>query len=142
MNEERRSVELIADDGSILSGEFLIRDEVAGQPDRVELTLAWAGRAVTAMADDCFDAMILIRHELDVIGLSPLCWGASLQVYPSDSSRGQGVGDTAYKLKLGQFVRAADRVNIFDSGPGLVAATVAEQEDFSRAWFDSLADLA
>jgi len=129
MIEERRAVDLIAADGSIQPGEFLIRCKVA---DRV----------LTTTANDGFDALILIRHELEAIGLSPLCWGASLQVYPSDLNRSEGVGDTAYKLTLGRFARSADRVNIFDSGPGQVAATVAEQEEFSRAWFDSLAALS
>jgi len=141
MNEERRAVDLLAADGSIQPGEFLIRGEVADQPNQIKLTLVWADQVLTATANDGFDALILIRHELEAIGLSPLCWGASLQVYPSDLNRSEGVGDSAYKLMLGRFARSADRVNIFDSGPGLVAATVAEQEEFSRAWFDSLVDL-
>lgn len=141
MNEERRAVDLIAVDGSITSGELLIRALTPGDLDRVELTLKLAAREITATATDGFEALILIRLELETIGLTPLCWGASLQVYPSDSSRSAGIGDSAYKLTLGQFARAADLVNIFESGPGLVAATVAEQEDFSRAWFNSLAEL-
>ena len=140
MSEQNKSVGLIAADGSILVGEFLIRDQTAGNPDHVELSLILPDRQFVATAIDGFEALILLRLELEPLGLIPLCWGASLHVYPSDLSRSIGVGDVAYKLTLGQFARAADQVNIFDSGPGLVAATVAEQEDYSRAWFDSLAN--
>ena len=141
MNEERRAVNLIAADGSILEGELLIREEAPSDPEQRELILILPNQRFSALATDCFDALILIRLELERVDLALLCWGASLQVYPSDASRSQGIGDTAYRLTLGQFARIADRVNIFDAGPGLVAATVAEQEDFSRAWFDSLAAL-
>ena len=141
MDNQRQSVDLIASDGSITSGEFLIRPLSPNDLNRVELTLRLPDREIIAKATDGFEALILIRLELEAIGLMPLCWGASLQVYPSDSSRSAGVGETAYKLTLGQFARAVDQVNIFESGPGLVAASIAEQEDFSRAWFDSLADL-
>lgn len=140
MSAARHPVDLIAADGSIVAGEFLIRER-PGDPDRVELTLALPDRRFVAAAVDAFEALILVRLELEPLGLAPLCWGASLHVYPSEPSRAQGIGDTAYRLTLGQFPRPADRVAIFDAGPGLVAATVAEQEDFSRAWFDSLAGL-
>ena len=140
MIEERRPVDLIAPDGSITPGEFLIRDEATGNPDQVEVVLILPDQAFQAVADDCFEALILIRLELEAVGLLLRCWGASLNVYPSVMSRSMRIGDTAYKLALGCFARSADRVNIFESGPGLVAATIAEQEDFSRAWFDSLAN--
>lgn len=141
MQEDRRPIAAIAADGSIQSGELAIRDEAATDPDRVELILNLAGRQFRAAAADGFEALILLRLELEPLGLALVCWGASLQVYPSEMSRSMGIGDSAYRLTLGQFARAADRVNIFESGPGLVVATVAEQEDFSRAWFDSLVDL-
>ncbi len=139
MNEDRRAVDLIAADGSILAGEFLIRAKSATNFDQVELILKLPDRQFVAMAADCFEALILLRLELEPLGLIPLCWGASLHVYPSELSRIMGVGDIAYRLTLGQFARSADQVNIFDDGPGLVVATVAEQEEFTRAWFDSLA---
>ena len=141
MNDLRRPVNLIAADGSIIAGEFVVRVCPPGDPDPVELTLILPDRRFVAAAVDGFEALIAIRLELEPLGLTPLCWGASLHVYPSDASRAEGIGDSAYRLTLGQFPRAADQVNIFDSGSGLVAATVAEQEDFSRAWFDSLADI-
>lgn len=138
--EEHRPVDLIAPDGSIVAGKFLVR-ELADGPDSVELTLALPDRRFVAASVDAFEALIQIRREIEPLGMKVLCWGACLHVYPSEMSRSMGIGDSAYRLTLGQFARAADRVSIFDSGPGLVAATVAEQEEFPRAWFDSLADL-
>ena len=137
MNEEHRTIDLLADDGSIIAGTLMIRDDVPGDPESVELALTYADRKHCAVAEDCFEALIRLRLELEPLGLALVCWGASLQVYPSEMSRSMGIGDSAYRLTLGQFARMADQVNIFDSGPGLVVATVAEQEDFSRAWFDS-----
>ena len=139
MSETRRPVNLIAADGSITPGEFLILTEPTNESDRVILILALPDRRFEASSVDSFEALVLLRLELEKLGLTPLCWGASLHVYPSDASRRDGIGDLAYRLTLGKFPSAADRVQIFDSGPGLVVATVAEQEDFSRAWFDSLA---
>ncbi len=90
MHEERRAVDLLAADGSITPGEFLIRAAGAAEPDRVELTLTWPDRQSPSTAPDSFDALILIRLDLEPLGLTPLCWGASLQVYPSDASRSRG----------------------------------------------------
>lgn len=140
MSKQRRMIDLIAADGSLQGGELTIRVRATNDPDRVQLILDLPDRQFRAVAVDGFEALIALRLELEPLGLAPVCWGASLQVYPSDASRSVGIGDSAYRLTLGQFARAADRVNIFDAGPGLVVATVAEQEDFSRAWFDSLAD--
>lgn len=141
MIEQRHPVDLIATDGSIVAGEFVVRDEASGDPNQVELILVLPSRQVTVVALDCFEALIAIRLELEPEGLKLLCWGASLQVYPSEMSRQMGTGDTAYRLTLGRFARTDDQINIFASGPGLIAATVVEQEDFTRAWFDSLAAL-
>ena len=139
MNETRYSVNLIAADGSITPGEFLILTEPSHELDRVQLTLILPDQRYEATSIDGFEALILIRLELEPLGLMPLCWGASLHVYPSDASRRDGIGDQAYRLTLGKFPSTTDQVNIFDSGPGLVVASVADQEEFSRAWFDSLA---
>ena len=139
MSENRRPVDLIAADGTIAPGEFVIRAEPAHESDRVQLTLILPDQRFEATAIDGFEALILLRIELAKFGLTPLCWGAGLDVYPSDASRRDGIGDQAYRLTLGKFPATTDQVNIFESGPGLVVATVADQEDFSRAWFDSLA---
>ena len=140
MNEESKAVNLIAADGSVVAGEFTIRPLDPGGLDRVALALTLPDRRFEAAAVDCFEALILIRLELEPLGLALLCWGASLHVYPSEASRVQEIGAEAYRLTLGRFPTTADRVNLFDAGPGLVAASVVEQEEFSRAWFDSLAD--
>lgn len=134
-------MDLISPKGSVRAGELLIRDEAEGDPSQVELVLILPDRRVAATAPDCFEALIAIRREIEPEGWRIVCWGASLHVYPSEMSRSMGIGDSAYRLTLGRFATTADRVPIFESGPGLVVATVEEQEEYSRAWFDSLMEL-
>ncbi len=141
MCENSQTVDVITARGSIKPGEWTIRELSPGEADRVELTLTWPGGSVRAASVDAFEALVEVRRELEAEGMRVVCWGACLHVYPSDASRGAGIGDEAYRLTLGRFPTTSDRVNIFEAGPGLVVATVEEQEEFSRAWFDSLADL-
>jgi len=83
--------------------------------------------------------MCVIRRSLEQSSWHLLCYGASKNVYPSGMSRGMGSrGHMAYKLQFGQQARMADLVNIFDTGPDVQPASVAEQQEYFEEWLRSL----
>ena len=85
--------------------------------DLCHLECEMRGRRLEANASDFFAALCQIRKELEKLNLIPLCYGASLNVYPSGMSRDMGGGLVAYRLRMGQPARREDLVRIFDQGP-------------------------
>ena len=100
--------------------------------------LHYRDRAVQASASDFFEALCLLRVQLEPQHLIPLCYGASLNVYPSGMTRDMGDGLFAYKLTPGRQALRADLVGIFDVGPDVVPSSVADQERYFDAWLQSL----
>jgi hypothetical protein len=135
---ERTMIRYTEADGTLGTGELEILEEAPGDPDRIQITIRLPAFEKAAIAEDYFQALVDIRHELEKTGRRLLIQGASLKVYPSPMSRSMGAGLRAYKLTMGQPARTADLVNIFESGPDLEPCTVAEQEEFYRAWLESL----
>lgn len=106
--------------------------------DTCKLTCAYRGKTIEAEATDFFEALCLIRQQLDPEGLTPFCYGASLNVYPSGMARDMGLGLKAYRLTKGEPARRADLVEIFDAGPDVTPASVQAQETFWREWLAAL----
>ena len=124
-------------DNNIAPATLLMFDEAPDNPGLVKLTLHFNGQEISSVDDDYFSAMCAIRRVLEQEGALPCCYGASKNVYPSGMSRDMGAGVYAYKLTLGSPAKQADLVSIFDTGPDVVPATVAEQEDFFKRWSQS-----
>jgi hypothetical protein len=101
------------------------------------LALRCRDKCVEALASDYFKAFSIVRQELEKEGLQPLCYGASLNVWPSGMGRDMGAGLTAYRLTMGKHARREDLVDIFEYGPDVVPATVAQQKEFWEAWLKS-----
>ncbi|WP_440635990.1 hypothetical protein ACSHT2_19960 [Bradyrhizobium sp. PUT101] len=99
-----------------------------------KLTCAYRGKTIEAEASDFFEALCLVRRQLEPEGLIPFCYGASLNVYPSGMARDMGAGLKAYRLKKGVHTRMADLVEIFTTGPDVIPASVDAQEEFFREW--------
>ena len=104
--------------------------------DECCLSFLFRGKRIDASADDFFDAFCGIRHLLEADSLIPFCYGASLNVYPSRMSRQMASGTVAYVLTFGK--SAENRVHIFDSGPDVTPASVANQKSFYADWVASL----
>ncbi|AOY99398.1 hypothetical protein BKK81_09075 [Cupriavidus sp. USMAHM13] len=90
---------------------------------------------VTAM--DFFDALCRIRETLGRDGFHPLCSGASLDVYPTGSTRKRSRGLLAYHLTMGRAITEFDLVLVFD-GLAVIPATVPEQRDYYDQWLQSV----
>ena len=110
-------------------------EEQAG--DVCHLSLHYRDRTLQASASDFFEALCSIRLQLEPEQLLPFCYGASLNVFPSGMARDMGAGLSAYRLAAGRHARQADLVGIFDSGPDVVPASVANQQQFYDAWLRS-----
>lgn len=93
---------------------------------------------IGASGTDFFKALITIRLALEKEGLTPLCYGASLNVYPSSMSTEMSSGLMAYKMEMGKPALSKDIVRIFDQGPDIVPSSVKQQKIFLKDWRASL----
>ncbi len=105
--------------------------------DRCLLTCRYRDNAISSEAMDYFEALALIRRQLEPEGLIPYCYGASLNVFPSGMGRDMGQGLRAYKMTLGKHAKMTDLVDIFDEGVDIVHADVDAQEQFYRNWLET-----
>ncbi|MDO5654091.1 MAG: hypothetical protein Q4G39_08305 [Brachymonas sp.] len=106
--------------------------------ERYEIEVTLDGARFFGRGDDYFDAMIEARKQLEASGLLLGIYGASRNVWPSPMSRSMGEGIKAYRMTMGRQALSKDLVHIFDSGPDVLPSTIAEQEAYKNAWFDSL----
>jgi hypothetical protein len=96
------------------------------------------GRKISSCAADFFEALCLVRQELEKENLIPFCYGASLNVYPSGMCRDMAQGLVAYRLQRGQQARREDLVRIFDEGHDVIPVRVQMQREHFDEWCASL----
>ena len=101
------------------------------------LSCSYRGKAIETEAPDFFEALCHIREQLLEEGLTPVCYGASLNVYPSGMSRDMGRGLRAYKMVKGKHAKIADLVDIFAAGPDVLPVPVDAQKAFFEEWLAS-----
>lgn len=106
--------------------------------DNCSLICRYRGKEIEGHADDFFDALCEVRLKLEIEGLIPFCYGASLNVYPSAMSRQMSLGKTAYRMTLGKQALRSDLVQLFAEGPDVIPAPVAQQREFFQSWVQSL----
>lgn len=82
------------------------------------------GGQVEARADDAFEALCVIREQLESAGLRIGVAGAQRDVWPSGMSRDQGGGLVAYRMTA---AGAAGMVDTFEPVDPAAVVTVAEQ---------------
>jgi hypothetical protein len=101
------------------------------------VSLRYRDRVIEYGATDYFEAFSQIRLQLESQNLIPLCYGASLNVYPSGMCRDMSEGLVAYRLTRGRTPTQSDLVGIFDTGFDVIPASVAKQKEFFNVWFKS-----
>ena len=106
--------------------------------DLCALICRYRGKEIEAQAEDFFEALCEVRLKLEVEGLIPFCYGASLNVYPSAMSRQMSLGKAAYRMTLGKQALRSDMVQLFAEGPDVIPAPVARQREFFQSWLQSL----
>jgi hypothetical protein len=96
------------------------------------LTLRYRDKSIEASATgNYFLAFSNVRECLEEEGLKPVCYGASLNVWPSGMAVSMGQGLKAYRTTIGKRAELSDLVDIFTADPDVIPATVAEQREFS-----------
>lgn len=110
-----------------------VRDEYA-----ITCKLPITVELLTGYAYDCFAALQIIRRKAEGRNWHICCQGARRNVRPSAMSRQMGGGVMAYVLETGQPGRMDSMVNIFDEDSPEAYASVADQEAYAHAWFQSL----
>src|SRR5688572_30381318 len=85
-------------------------------------------KVIEASSSDYFEAFCRIREQLELEGLIPFCYGASLNVFPSGMARDMSSGLSAYRLTIGRHASREDVVRIFDAGPDVIPSFVANQK--------------
>ena len=86
---------------------------------------------------DLFEALQKVRNEASKFGLTLLCNGARLNVYPSPMMRSMGGAAMAYTLTLGEQAQRKNIVCIFDNTEEPIS-TPKEQDEFYQRWLKSL----
>ncbi len=106
--------------------------------DQCVLTCCYRGKTIRASEPDFFEALCTIRRKLEQEGLIPFCYGASLNVFPSNMARQMGMGKAAYKMVINQPATQEQLVFIFDQGPDIIPASVGKQHQYFNNWLASL----
>ncbi|WP_198929025.1 hypothetical protein [Rhizobium sp. AC27/96] len=87
-------------------------------------------------AEDLFEALIVLRLDLEKLGYRLLCAGSRKDAYPSGMSRSMRGGRQVSLLKLG--CSAETSIELLDGCSPEDFGTVEEQEAFYRSWIRSL----
>jgi hypothetical protein len=91
------------------------------------ITLRYEAEEIDCSDRDFFEAFCRVREHLEKVGLYPLCYAGSQNVFPSGMCRD----------KIGSRVGEGDLVSIFDSGPDIEPASVKGQREFFDGWLES-----
>jgi hypothetical protein len=140
MSTERiQPVQVLLPDGGRAMGEFRIWEEAPEDQEAVRLELRFDDREFAVTTEDgFFEALTSLRKQFEPEGFRLECYGCSRRVYPSAMARSMGYGERAYRLEFGRQAKSVDLVSIFDSGPEVQPATLADQERYYRDWLESL----
>jgi len=101
------------------------------------ITVDYNGVKLTKTNQDYFETLCDIRVELEKIDIIPVCYGASLNVFPSAMARDMGAGLRAYKMQIGRHATKEDLVDIFETGTDITPTTVQKQKDWFIEWVNS-----
>lgn len=110
--------------------------KTVGDEEKSVITFKLGDLMIEKEADDFFNALILVRKELEPKNIMLLCKGSCKNIAPSRMSMDMGSGIIAYKMELGK--QATERVNIFDGCAVDEYSTVSEQLEFIDQWYESL----
>lgn len=98
----------------------------------------YRGKEIAATESDFFEALCVVRRELEKELLIPFCYGASMNVFPSKTSREMALGKLAYKMEVGKPSAQEQLVHIFDDGADVIPASVDHQLEYFNEWRVSL----
>lgn len=138
VDEISHPMEILTPQGTVQGVLSVIESD--GRNDWLLLRLEFSGEVLEERTGSCWEGLLRIRQRLDARSIIPVCYGASANVHASGMSASMGIGDRAYKLTPGIAGRSNDLVCIFETGPDVRPASVAQQGAFYDQWLASLGD--
>ena len=126
------SIDVLLVTGTQEKADLIVWD--ADERNIVQIDFKFHDQQISKRADNYFAALQLIRTELEPDGVLLVCYGASLNVYPSPMAFDMGDAEKAYKLEFGKNAELTNLVSIFATGSDVVPATVDEQNAFYERW--------
>ena len=114
--------------------------EEADDGESVSIDLWIREKRYSSTGDNYFAALKNLRIQMEHDAVQILCNGANRNVYPSAMMLRMGDGRKAYVLHNGIQAKKTDIVDIFDTDVALQVCSVSEQENYYKAWLDSLVD--
>jgi hypothetical protein len=102
--------------------------------DNYDMTLEWSGPVLASAATDVFEALVLIRRQLEPLGWFVAVQGSRLDAYPSGMGRDMGRGTRIYVMRPGQQARIEDLVDTMAPADLELLATVADQGEYWNRW--------
>lgn len=133
-----RDLKVISAEGCVLPGLLKMRETSPHGADLVRLELTVGEREYKSDCRTFFEALIDIRLQLESNDMLLCCLGASEDVYPSSMCLNMGVGNKAYRIRLGQRPTVEDIVDIFDTHDDIVPVSVAVQRQYFEKWVGSV----
>lgn len=109
-----------------------------GDDFQISCPLPLTDVVLIGFSDDCFEALLDLRRQAERRQWSICCKGARRNVWPSGMSRDMGGGVRAYTVEMRRPARMDSLVDIFDEDTPEMYCSVADQEAFAEAWFQSL----
>jgi hypothetical protein len=132
-------ITLVHADGSRVPAKVTADEIYVGGKEIYRISLEQGAEVRTAESgEDFFEALKLLRLELEKAGALLHCFGASENVYPSGMQRSMGPAVLAYKMRIGSPTSRQDVVSIFETDETVFPSTVEQQERFHQRWIDSL----
>ncbi|KJH73404.1 hypothetical protein [Aliterella atlantica] len=103
------------------------------------ITLKWADSEVNCVDWNFFESFKQVRQQLALLGLYPLCYGASRNIVITGMAIDMGLGMKIYKgATLNTFPTRNQLVGLFDFGDDVEPVSVEEQEAFRQEWVKSV----
>ena len=134
MNEKAKIVAMLIDN---LKAEGSISYSLTDN-NEAQIILNYERKKLVQIARDFFEALCLIRLQLEAENTMILCNGSRYDAYPSGMSRQMSNGLALYINKLREPSKRQDLVNIFDYADADFISSVSEQQDFHNKWLASL----
>ena len=137
---EEMEIEMVAGDGKVGNGRLFLIEESSPGDDQLTVAMEMGGERYEASAETYFEAFVMVRRQLEPVGVLPRCNGTLINVYPSPMSLSMGDGRKAYRLIMGKQALMKDLVDIFDKPEETEGelATVQDQAEFYDRWISSI----
>lgn len=112
-------------------------DEVEDDPEKVRIELD----KQSYIAYNYFDALCLLRKDLESRSIQLMCNGAAKEVYPSPMQLSMGCCRTGYVQYMSKPALIKDVVDLFEFDESLTLCDIKTQEEYHKQWLMSLKKL-